>query len=156
MRAVRAPDRAAAAEASQPACPPPITTTSKCLSEVLERCDCRIGGELLLPLVVGDGCEASASANAEVEGPDAGRMAPELVRSLGDCSIHWRDLWGCWWNCRDIYCGAEESIFAAICHVDITPPAKFTFVISGSEAAEYLFDNNVIKTAGRITIFSTL
>ena len=34
-RAVRAPDRAAAADASVPACPPPITTTSYVLEEVI-------------------------------------------------------------------------------------------------------------------------
>jgi hypothetical protein len=87
MRAVRAPDRAAAAEASQPACPPPMTMTSygldACQSRAIEKSSNVIGAVLLL--CARDRGKVSVPS---IGRPYAGRMAPELSRSLGYDSLH--------------------------------------------------------------------
>lgn len=85
INAVRAPERAAAAEASQPAWPPPMTMTSYGLVLCQRGCKGGLRGDILFG--VGDGSECPARA-VTIHGSDARRMAPELARPLGYETLH--------------------------------------------------------------------
>ena len=85
INAVRAPERAAAAEASQPAWPPPMTMTSYGLW--LRQRGFDRGSRWDVLVCAGDSGEGPAHT-ITIDGPDARRMAPELACSLRNEALH--------------------------------------------------------------------
>lgn len=77
MSAVRAPERAAAAQASVPACPPPTTTTSKGLTEFhVSPCGSTCVVQRHEPGVLRNGCECSALGAWRGESPPRNDSRP--------------------------------------------------------------------------------